>query len=74
MAMNFIRGEFFQQIADGSRIFYSHTHEVAKFLENPPKSQFVLITHNSDGKITKNPIHPNRTGKWSVVSTYTKRK
>ena len=55
MAMNFIRGEFFQQIADGSKIFYSHTHEVAKFLENPPKSQFVLITHNSDGKITKNP-------------------
>lgn len=56
MAINFIRGEFFQQIADGNKIFYSHTHDAPKFLENPPKEKFILITHNSDGKITKNSI------------------
>lgn len=50
-----IRGEYFVNLHDGNKIFYYHTHDVIKFFNNIPKNKFILITHNSDGNITKNP-------------------
>jgi hypothetical protein len=65
--MNFIQGEKFLQLSDNNRFFYRHTHEVVSFLKNPPiVEDFVLITHNSDHKITKDLIDlaPKNMKKW----------
>ena len=51
----FIQGEKFEQIADNKKIFYRHTPDVNEFLRNPPKDDFILVSHNSDGKITDKP-------------------
>jgi hypothetical protein len=61
MAINFINGEKFALLADNKTIFYSHIHEVESFFNNPPKQNFVLITHNSDGKITDKPKRFNQS-------------
>lgn len=50
-----IKGENFIKLANGVDIFYCHTHEAMDFFKNPPINKFVLITHNSDGNVTKNP-------------------
>jgi len=55
MAIDYIQGEKFQRLADNNKIFYVDTHNVSNFLKTPPKTEFVLISHNSDGNITKNP-------------------
>jgi hypothetical protein len=53
--MNYIRGEYFRDIADNNKIYYRNTHDVNEFFKNSPKNDFILISHNSDGKITNNP-------------------
>lgn len=55
MAIEIIKGESFESLADNIRIIYRHTHEVLNVLKNPPNNDFILISHNSDGKITKSP-------------------
>ena len=55
MAIKYIRGEYFKKLDNGYNIYYCDTHDVHNFLKNPPKNDFVLVTHNSDGRITKNP-------------------
>lgn len=50
-----IQGERFEKLADNERIFYRHTHEVNNFFRDPPAKEFVLISHNSDRKVTENP-------------------
>jgi hypothetical protein len=50
-----IQGEKFAQIGANDGIYYRHTHEVNDFFMNPPSEPFVLVSHNSDGKITKDP-------------------
>ena len=51
-----LQGEQFQKFADNKRIYYCHTHEVNDFFDNINFTHdFVLISHNSDGKITDNP-------------------
>ncbi len=52
---NFIRGEKFKLLSDNIKYFYRDTHDVNEFLRHPPESDFVLISHNSDGKITDTP-------------------
>lgn len=49
-----IQGEKFERIND-INIFYRHTHDVNDFFKNTPKEKFILVSHNSDGKITNNP-------------------
>lgn len=55
MAIKKIKGEDFISLANKDNIFYCHTHEAIDFFKTPPKQKFVLITHNSDGKITDKP-------------------
>jgi hypothetical protein len=57
--MNFIQGEKFKSIANNENIFYCDIHNAEYFFNSPPKENFILITHNSDGKITENPIRFN---------------
>lgn len=45
-----IHGENFR-ILNGDGIYYVDTHDVNKFLLNPPKEPFILVSHNSDGKV-----------------------
>ena len=54
---DFIRGELFQQIADNNmHVYYCHTHDVNDFFATVHADhQFILISHNSDGKITDKP-------------------
>jgi hypothetical protein len=49
-----IRGEYFKELDNGKTIFYRDTHEVSEFFKTPPKNEFVLISHNSDGNVTRN--------------------
>jgi len=49
--MNHIYGEKFISLNDNINIFYKKTDEVNIFLKNPPAKNFILISHNSDGKI-----------------------
>lgn len=49
-----IQGEKFKNLDNGVDIFYRDTHLVNQFFDNPPKNKFVLVSHNSDGKIKKN--------------------
>lgn len=55
MAINYIRGEYFKSLANNLNIFYCDIHDAVEFFKNPPKNKFILITHNSDGKVTKTP-------------------
>lgn len=50
-----IQGEKFIKLSNNENIFYTDIHNVYSFFNNPPKNNFVLITHNSDGCITNNP-------------------
>ena len=51
-----LQGEKFQKLADNTTIFYRHTHNVNDFFKTIDFSHdFVLISHNSDGKITNIP-------------------
>lgn len=51
----YIKGENFISLCDNEKIFYCHTHEAFDFFVNPPKNNFILITHNSDGSVTETP-------------------
>lgn len=54
--MNYIQGEKFKGIGDGNKIFYCDTHNVNNFFESITfDHDFVLVSHNSDGKVTKTP-------------------
>lgn len=54
--IDFIQGEKFEALADNKNIFYCHTHDCNNFFKyNTPSNPFILISHNSDGKITPNP-------------------
>jgi len=54
--MEYIQGEKFKTLSDNNKIFYCHTHDVNNFLNNINfDHEFILISHNSDGKITNNP-------------------
>jgi len=59
--MGVIQGELFEKIADNSKIFYCHTHDVNNFFNSSvPKDEFVLISHNSDGKVVNGGVNfPN---------------
>ena len=59
--MDFIQGEKFALIANNENIFYMHTHDVNAFLlSNKIPSNFILISHNSDGKIIDGgELHPH---------------
>jgi hypothetical protein len=48
--MDFILGEKFKTIVT-DKVFYVKTEHVNNFLMNPPKHEFILVSHNSDGKI-----------------------
>lgn len=63
MAINFddiIQGEKFRCLDNGKHIFYRDTHEVNNFLLDPPKENFILISHNSDGKIKDTDIRTSQ--------------
>lgn len=45
-----IYGENFKTL-NGDGVYYLNTHEANQFLSSPPQEPFVLVTHNSDGKI-----------------------
>lgn len=71
--IDFIQGEKFQTLADNIKIFYCKTGDVNRFLQNPPKENFVLISHNSDACVTYKPqkqedadanLVPNNLVKW----------
>jgi hypothetical protein len=47
---DFIIGEKFPTLIHNN-IIYSDTHNVNSILQSPPDYKFILITHNSDGKI-----------------------
>jgi hypothetical protein len=53
--MDVIQGEKFIKLADNKKIYYCHTHEVNNFfLNSVPTHPFILISHNSDGRIRLN--------------------
>lgn len=55
--MNYLQGQKFKELSNNNTIFYCDTHDVNFFFENINFShEFVLVSHNSDGNITKNPI------------------
>lgn len=54
--MNLIQGEKFTQMADNQKVFYRNTHEANAFLQHDqPDHPYILITHNSDGRVTDTP-------------------
>jgi hypothetical protein len=54
--MDFIQGEKFKSIGDGKKIFYCDTHNVNIFFDSINfDDDFILVSHNSDGKVTKTP-------------------
>jgi hypothetical protein len=59
--MEYIQGEKFVSLGNNFDIFYCHTHEVNNFFKNvKPTVDFVLVSHNSDGKIIKGgEVFPN---------------
>jgi hypothetical protein len=61
---NYIKGEHFIELADNINIFYQDTHEVKRFLNASPKTEFILITHNSDDKIDDSYIFPDNLIHW----------
>jgi len=57
---NYIQGEKFNTLADNIKIYYRHTHDVNSFFSSCNKQDpFILVSHNSDGVITNNPVHRN---------------
>lgn len=52
--MNTIKGEKFEELHNGYNIFYTHIDNVYDFFNKKNENPFVLITHNSDGAISKN--------------------
>jgi hypothetical protein len=71
--MNFIQGEKFKKLTDNNKIFYCDTHDVNDFFNRINfEHDFILVSHNSDGKITDNPNKydadvnkiPNNLKKW----------
>ena len=61
-----LQGEKFQKLADNKTIYYCHTHEVNDFFDNINFTHdFILISHNSDGKITDN---PGKTARGNLMS------
>ena len=51
-----IQGEKFMELADNKTIYYRHTHDVNNFFKTIDFSHnFILLSHNSDGKITDCP-------------------
>lgn len=55
--MNYLQGQKFRELADNKKIFYTNTHDVNFFLKNINfDHDFILISHNSDGNITNNPL------------------
>jgi hypothetical protein len=63
--MEFIQGEKFRELANNLDIFYSNTHEVNDFFLNQNiTNDFILISHNSDGKIIDSNFNfPNANAK-----------
>jgi hypothetical protein len=54
--MELIQGEKFKTLHNGYNIFYCNTHDVNNFFDSINfDNEFVLISHNSDGKITDSP-------------------
>lgn len=53
--MNTIKGEKFKLLDNNKNIFYRDIHETVEFFKSPPADNFVLITHNGDGSITRTP-------------------
>jgi hypothetical protein len=54
--MDYIQGEKFRELSDNHKIYYCDTHDVNRFFETINFTHdFILISHNSDGKITNNP-------------------
>lgn len=53
---DYIQGERFRDplFVDNKRVFYCNTYEVDNFFKNPPKKEFVLVSHNADEIITYN--------------------
>ena len=55
--MDFIQGENFIKLANNENIYYSHTHDVNSFFKTINfNHDFILISHNSDGSVTNNPV------------------
>ena len=55
--MELIQGEKFKTLHNGENIFYRNTHDVNNFFDNINfDNDFILISHNSDGNITDNPL------------------
>lgn len=55
--MELIQGEKFKTLHNGKDIFYCNTHDVNNFFENINfDTEFILISHNSDGNITETPL------------------
>jgi len=52
---DYIQGEKFVSLYNYDGVYYRATHEVNTFFDDPPDWPFVLISHNSDGKITDTP-------------------
>jgi hypothetical protein len=70
---DYIQGERFIDLHNGVNIIYCKTENVNEFLKsNKLNNDFILISHNSDGKITDNPtkydadinLIPNNLIKW----------
>jgi len=54
---DFLQGMKFRELHDGVKIIYQNTHDVNNFFDNINfDNDFILISHNSDGKVTDNPI------------------
>jgi hypothetical protein len=49
--MEYIQGEKFKLLDNNTSIFYRNIDCALDFLKNPPKNNFIFITHNGDMKI-----------------------
>ena len=52
---DYIQGEKFVSLYNYDGVYYRDTHKVNEFFADPPPRPFILISHNSDGKITDTP-------------------
>lgn len=77
--MTYIQGEQFIELSDSVHIFYCKTDDVNDFFRNIPTiDPFILISHNSDGKITDTPdqydadvkLMPNNLIRWFAQNVY----
>ena len=54
--VDFLQGDKFKLLANNKNIFYCHTHDVNQFFDSINfNHDFILISHNSDGRVTDNP-------------------